>query len=62
MCTFIVKLDTVVVNVSRILENIMGGLLEYPWLYPENVAIIIKSHSEETLRSSSISELSERFM
>ena len=47
VCTFKVKLETVVVDVSRILEDIMGGLLEYPWLYPENVAIIIRSRSEE---------------
>ena len=31
VCTFIFKLETVVVDVSRILEDIMGGLLEYLW-------------------------------
>ena len=48
MCTFIFQLGTVVMDVSRILEDIVGGLLKYPWLYPENVAVIIRSHSEET--------------
>ena len=58
VCAFIFRLGTIIVDVSRILEDIMSGLLENQWLYLENVAITIRSPSEETLKSSSISELS----